>query len=92
MVTQATPTAETPKKRGRPAKVQVPAVKAPPREKGEKGSDFERTVKAHSKDTIVKAFASLRKKLFKEGQPVDSITAQLQRRISDLQSKGNVLH
>jgi hypothetical protein len=92
MVTQTTGEQTTGKRRGRPKKDAAPVLKAPPAQKGERGSDFERLVKAHSKDTIVKAFFSLRRKLFKEGSPVDAITAQLSRRISDIQSKGNIVH
>jgi hypothetical protein len=94
MATQATGEQVTGRKRGRPSKAEkLASLKASaPALRGEKGSDFERLVKAHSGDTIVKAFASLRKKLFKAGEPVDQMTNQLTRRLSDLQSKTNIVH
>ena len=60
------------------------------KEKGK--SEFARLVAAHRTDTIVRAFVNLRRKLFVEGESVDQMTASIRKRISDLQSRGNVVH
>ena len=92
MVTQASGETVTGKKRGRPSKqAQVP-IKVPQAKEGERGTDFQRLTKAHMKDTIVRAFVNLRRRLFVEGEPVDVMTNSIKKRISDLQSKTNTLH
>jgi hypothetical protein len=92
MVTQATAETTTGKKRGRPAKTALPTLRIEAATKGERGTDFQRLIKAHSKDTIVKGFAALRFKLYKEGEPVDEMTRSIKKRIADLQAKGGQLH
>lgn len=88
MVTTTTGEQTTPKKRGRPAKY---AVKLQPaKETKARGSEFQKLTREYSKDTIVRAFVNLRRKLFTEGEPVDQMTLSIKKRISDLQSKGGM--
>lgn len=61
--------------------------------KGKRGqTDFARMVEPYKKDTIVRAFVGLRKKLFSQGSSVDQITNMLRKRCEELSVKGNVIH